>query len=130
MTNLGLKNAHLSFNITEKTFGFSSNLLKKARREAFCNEGQRRAEFKIKWLHLLFIETSSMCSEWVNVSVLKNKLQSLHTSKLDSTSSFLCLLLISLITVAFVSLPTVLKEIARAYTFFSDNILSFLSSFS
>lgn len=127
MTNLGLKNAHPSFNITEKLLDLAVIYLRKLE-EAFCNEGQRRAEFKIKWLCLLFIETSSMCSEWVNESVLNNKLQSLHTSKLDSTSSFLCLLFISLIAVALVSLPTVLKEIAQAYTFFSDNIVSFLSS--
>lgn len=129
MTNLGLKNDHPSFNITENLLDLAIIHLRKLE-EALCNEGQRRPEFKIKWLHLLFIETSSMCSEWVNESVLKNKLRSLHTSKLDSRSSFLCLLFISLITVALISLPTVLKEIAQAYTFFLDNIVSFLNSLS
>lgn len=96
---MGLKNDYPSFNITENLLDLAVILLRKLE-EALCNEGQRRLEFKIKWLHLLFIETSSLCSEWVNESVLKNKLQSIHTSKLDSRSPFLCLLFISLITVA------------------------------
>lgn len=129
MTNLSLRKCPPTFNITEKLLDLAVIHLRKLE-EALFNEGQRRSEFKIKWLHLLFIETPSMCSEWVNESVLKNKLQCLHTSKLDSRSSFLCLLFISLITVALVSLPTVLKEIAQAYTFFSDNTVSFPSSLS
>lgn len=62
ITNLALKNARLSFNITEKLLDLALIHLRKLE-EALCNEGQRRAEFKIKWLHLLFIETSSMCSD-------------------------------------------------------------------